>query len=176
MKKAPQSLIKILVDILYYLCITGIVFICLRVFIFASFKIPSDSMSPSLTTGDNVLVFKPTMGETVRKLIAKAFLFGYLSEHERKYATLQSLILVFGQAGGRLFNLFATLRGERVTVYRVPGIRKLRRNDVVVFNFPHPRDWDKIEMHIMKYYIKRCIGLPGDMLSIRNGFFEIRGV
>jgi signal peptidase I len=95
-------------------------------------------MSPSLITGDYVLVFKPTLGP-------------------------------------RLFNLFATLRGEQVDIYRAPGIRKLRHNDVVVFNYPHPHDWDKIEMHIMKYYIKRCIGLPGDSLFIRNGFFEIKG-
>jgi signal peptidase I len=113
--------------------------LCLQIFFFASFKIPSDSMSPALTTGDRVLVYK---------LIP----------------------------GPRLFNLFATLRVEQVEIYRAPGIRKLRRNDVVVFNYPHFRNWDKIEMHIMKYFIKRCIGLPGDTLFIRNGFFEIRGV
>jgi signal peptidase I len=96
-------------------------------------------MSPTLTTGDNVLVFKPTIGL-------------------------------------RLFNLFATLRGEQVEIYRVPGIRKLRRNDVVVFNYPHPHDWNKIEMHIMKYYIKRCVGLPGDTISIHNGFYQVKGV
>lgn len=31
-------------------------------------------------------------------------------------------------------------------------------------------------MHILKYYIKRCIGLPGDTLSIRNGSFHVEGV
>ena len=56
------------------------------------------------------------------------------------------------------------------------GFRKIRRNDVVVFNFPHPNDWSRIEMHILKYYIKRCIGLPGDTLSIRNGQFCVSGV
>ena len=30
-------------------------------------------------------------------------------------------------------------------------------------------------MHILKYYIKRCIGLPGDTLSIRNGVFRVSG-
>jgi signal peptidase I len=115
------------------------VWLCLQIFFFASFKIPSDSMAPALTTGDRVLVYK----------------------------------LV---PGARLFNLFATLRGEQVNIYRAPGIRKLQRNDVVVFNYPHPHDWNKIEMHIMKYYIKRCIGLPGDTVSIRSGFFEISGV
>jgi signal peptidase I len=96
-------------------------------------------MSPSLYTGDCVLVFKPVPGP-------------------------------------RLFNLFATLREEQVEIYRLPGIRKLRRNDVVVFNYPHPYDWNRIEMHILKYYIKRCIGLPGDTLSIHKGFYEISGI
>lgn len=31
-------------------------------------------------------------------------------------------------------------------------------------------------MHILKYYIKRCIGLPGDTLSIRDGIFQINGM
>ncbi len=78
--------------------------------------------------------------------------------------------------GARLFDLNATLRLEQTEIHRVPGLRKVRRNDVLVFNFPHPNGWDKVEMHILKYYIKRCIGLPGDTLSIRDGRFRINGV
>ena len=74
--------------------------------------------------------------------------------------------------GARLFNLNATLRLEQVEIHRVSGFR----NDILVFNFPHPNNWDKIEMHILKYYVKRCIGLPGDTLSIKNGQFRIEGV
>ena len=77
--------------------------------------------------------------------------------------------------GARLFNLNATLRLEQTEIHRVPGLRGVRRGDVLVFNFPHPNGWDKIEMHILKYYIKRCIGLPGDTLSIRNGVFRVSG-
>jgi signal peptidase I len=117
----------------------SIVFVCLQVFLFASFKIPSNSMSPSLDTGDRVLVFKPILGP-------------------------------------RLFNLFATLSGEQVKIYRAPGIRKVRRNDVVVFNSSHSNSGNRIEMHIMKYYIKRCVGLPGDSIQVDNGFYSVRGV
>lgn len=78
--------------------------------------------------------------------------------------------------GARLFNLNATLRLEQTEIHHVPGLRGVRRGDVLVFNFPHPNGWDKIEMHILKYYIKRCIGLPGDTLSIRNGRFRINGM
>ena len=78
--------------------------------------------------------------------------------------------------GARLFNLNATLRLEQTAIHRVPGFRKAKRGDVLVFNFPYPNGWDKIEMHILKYYIKRCIGLPGDTLSIQNGRFRINGM
>jgi signal peptidase I len=139
MKKRTKTAINIVVNIVFYACVATICFICLQVFFFASFKIPSDSMSPSLETGDRVLVCKLIQG-------------------------------------ARLFNLFASIRGEQVDIYRLPGLRKIRRNEVLVFNFPHPKSWDKIEMHIMKYYVKRCIGLPGDKVSIRNGFYEVEGV
>ena len=78
--------------------------------------------------------------------------------------------------GARLFNVNATLNLEQVTIYRTPGLRQVQRNDVLVFNFPHPNQWDKIEMHILRYYIKRCIGLPGDSLSIHKGEFQVKGV
>lgn len=110
-------------------------FLC-QVFLFTSFRIPSDSMEPGLTEGDAILVWKPILG-------------------------------------ARLFNLSATMRLEQVEIHRVPGFRKVKRNDVLVFNFPHPNTWDKIEMHILKYYVKRCIGLPGDTLSISNGYFKV---
>ena len=110
-----------------------------QVFFFASFRIPSDSMEPELTIGDNVLVNKLTTGP-------------------------------------RLFNIFASMRNEQTEIYRIPGFKKIKRNDILVFNFPHPNNWNKIEMHILKYYIKRCIGLPGDTLSIRNGSFHVEGV
>ena len=77
--------------------------------------------------------------------------------------------------GARLFNLNAALRLEETAIYRLPGWRKVKRNDVLVFNFPHPNRWDKIEMHILQYYIKRCIGLPGDSISIQDGFFRVKG-
>lgn len=59
--------------------------------------------------------------------------------------------------GARLFNLNATLRLEQVEIHRTPGFRKVKRNEVLVFNFPHPNNWDRIEMQILKYYVKRCI-------------------
>lgn len=77
--------------------------------------------------------------------------------------------------GARLFDVAAALGDEQTEIYRVPGFRKIRRNDVLVFNYPYPNRKDRMEMHILKYYVKRCIGLPGDTLSIRDGRFHIAG-
>ena len=78
--------------------------------------------------------------------------------------------------GARLFNLNMTLRLEQVEIHRVPGFRNIKRDDVLVFNFPYPNNWDRIEMHILKYYFKRCIGLPGDTLFIKKGRFRVEGI
>ena len=51
--------------------------------------------------------------------------------------------------GARVFNVFSSLRGEQTGIWRMPGFREIKRNDVLVFNFPHPNDWGKIEMHII---------------------------
>ena len=118
--------------------VTGICYLFCQVFLLASFRIPSDSMEPGLVEGDDVWVWKPTLG-------------------------------------ARLFDVNATLRLEQTEIYCVPGLRKARRGDVLVFNFPHPNDWSRVEMHILKYYIKRCVALPGDTLSIRNGYFRVSG-
>lgn len=134
-----QNLINKAINIVFWLCMIIALWFVVQVFVFASFKIPSDSMEPELTTGDNVLVWKPTIGP-------------------------------------RIFNLFASMRNEQTEIYRIPGFKKIKRNDILVFNFPHPNSWDKIEMHILKYYIKRCIGLPGDTLSIQNGYFHVQGI
>lgn len=85
--------------------------------------------------------------------------------------TGDNILVNKGIYGARLFNLSAALGNKQTSIYRVPGIQKIKHNDIVVFNFPYPHAWDKIEMHIMKYYIKRCIGLPGDTLRIINGFY-----
>lgn len=85
-------------------------------------------------------------------------------------------VLVFKPVlGARLFNVFAFLRMEQTDIWRIPGFRKVKRNDVLVFNFPHPNNWSKIEMDILKYYIKRCIALPGDSVFIHKGFYGVVG-
>ena len=85
-------------------------------------------------------------------------------------------VLVFKPTvGARVFNLFKALEGKRVKVHRLPGWRKVRRGDVTVFHIPCPHGGERMEMHLLRYYIKRCTGLPGDTLEIREGFLHVRG-
>ncbi|MGB5977338.1 MAG: signal peptidase I, partial [Cyclobacteriaceae bacterium] len=56
--------------------------------------------------------------------------------------------------------------------YRLPGFSEITRNDVIVFNYPkemeHPVD-------LKTNYIKRAIGMPGDVISIKDGQVYIDG-
>lgn len=77
--------------------------------------------------------------------------------------------------GARIFNIWDALEDKEVKIHRLPGVGKVKRNDVLVFNFPYPAKQDSLAMDVMLYYVKRCIALPGDTLEIRNGFYRIRG-
>ena len=78
--------------------------------------------------------------------------------------------------GARIFNIWDALEDKEVKIHRLPGVGKVKRNDVLVFNFPYPAKQDSLAMDVMLYYVKRCIALPGDTLEIRNGFYRIRGI
>ena len=85
------------------------------------------------------------------------------------YVLVNKLII-----GPRLFKNFRFLKGEKVETLRLPGLRRIRRNDVLVFNFPYS-DGDKLSMDINVYYLKRCIAIAGDTFYIKNGFYKVRG-
>lgn len=73
--------------------------------------------------------------------------------------------------GTRIKNPIAALRGEEVETQNRLNPPVIRRNEVVVFNFPYPHSWQQLQMSLNTYYIKRCIAIPGDTLEIRNGFY-----
>ena len=77
--------------------------------------------------------------------------------------------------GARIFDVWESVAGKRVEISRLPGLEEIKRNDVIVFNFPHRHRWDSIGMDIMAYYVKRCVALPGDTFEIRNGYNKVRG-
>src|SRR5690554_7454134 len=58
LRKAGQ----VILNLFYYASIIVLGFILLRVFVFGSYKIPSDSMEPAIIPGDYVLVNKLAYG------------------------------------------------------------------------------------------------------------------
>ncbi len=52
----------------------------------------------------------------------------------------------------------------RLPWFRVPGIRDVERGDVIVFVFPGYRE--EVQPEEFTFYLKRCVGLPGDTVRI----------
>lgn len=73
---------------------------------------------------------------------------------------------------------FRTPRHIPLTTISIPAFtipfHKIHRGDVVVFEFPGSRD--EIRPMESVNYIKRCIGLPGDTVEIRQGRVIVNGV
>lgn len=76
--------------------------------------------------------------------------------------------------GARLFDVIDAIEGKEVAIHRMPGLGAIKRNDVVVFNFPYPARWDSIGFDVMKYYVKRCVALPGDTFEIKKAQYGVR--
>lgn len=58
--------------------------------------------------------------------------------------------------------------GAYMRCARLPGLRKLRVGDVVVFNNPYGHGGDSISFKSKNVFCKRCWGVPGDTVWIRN--------
>lgn len=63
---------------------------------------------------------------------------------------------------------------ERLIADRYKGLRAIRRNDVVVFNFPYSENPEKMTLSLKEFYCKRCVALPGDTFSIEQGIYRVR--
>lgn len=62
--------------------------------------------------------------------------------------------------------------------YRLPGISEVKREDVVVFNVP-PRELNEgkdYPIDLKTNYIKRCVGIPGDVLTVKDQQVFANGV
>ncbi|NDV46574.1 signal peptidase I [Paludibacter sp. 221] len=76
--------------------------------------------------------------------------------------------------GARIFKDFNFIEtGKRPNIYRCKGIRNIKRNDVLVFNFPY-YDWNRLNFDMNTYYVKRCVAIPGDTFYIDNGIYKVK--
>jgi signal peptidase I len=122
----------------------------IRTFLIEAFTIPTSSMEKSLLIGDFLFVSKISYGART-PMTPISFPFAHhtmpFTETVKSYSEIIQL-----------------------PYFRLPGLGKIKNNDVVVFNYPMEdfRPVDKQEN-----YIKRCVGIPGDKLEIKNGILYI---
>lgn len=74
--------------------------------------------------------------------------------------------------GARLPITLYAEQGFQFPYIRIPGYSSIQRNDVVVFNLPKGNE---LAIDERMEYVKRCVALPGDSLSISDGFVFING-
>ena len=79
--------------------------------------------------------------------------------------------------GGRIYNPISPHEIKRAYIYRLPSLKYLQYNDIVVFNYPFiGKGKNKhIGMNTNTYYVKRIIAIPGDTFQIRHAFFISSG-
>ena len=76
------------------------------------------------------------------------------------------------------------VKGVEYPYFRLPGIQKIKRNEIVVFNWPADTVYqfrDPLGRFVHKpmdkksNYVKRCVGIAGDSLEIKDGYIFING-
>ncbi|UKT62666.1 signal peptidase I [Pedobacter mucosus] len=154
----------------------------IRVFFIEAYTIPSGSMERSLLIGDFLFVSKVNYGARI-PMTPIAFPFAH---HTMPLTTSTK----------------AYWDGVQWKYHRLPGLSDIKRNDVVVFNFPEG-DTVAVENQADSYYnmvrnssremvrsqytiidrpvdkrenyIKRCIGIAGDVISVKDGVVSVNG-
>jgi signal peptidase I len=124
----------------------------LRAFFFEAYTIPSASMEKSLLGGDYILVSKVSYGSRIPNTpLSLPFVHQRFPFSENKKSYLEWL---------------------RFPYFRLFGSPKVEHGDVVVFNWPMEENYPVDQR---TFYIKRCMGLPGDTLEVKEGQVYING-
>jgi signal peptidase I len=137
------------VKAILFAVITIVVF---RVFFFEAYTIPSTSMEKSLLSGDYILVSKLSYGTRFPNTpLSLPF------AHQRFPFTE---------------NTKSYLEWIKFPYFRLFGSPDIEHGDVVVFNWPMDEDFPVDQR---TFYIKRCMGIAGDTLEVREGQVYING-
>lgn len=153
----------------------------IRVFFIEAYTIPTASMERSLLVGDFLFVSKVNYGARI-PMTPIAFPFAHHT------------MPVTGTK--------AYWDGVQWKYRRLPGLSDIKRNDVVVFNYPQgdtvaleyqdqdyyqmvrSLGWKQVNSQFTivtrpvdkrENYIKRCIGIAGDTVSMKNGLVYLNG-
>ena len=127
------------------------------------YTIPTSSLEKSLLIGDFLFVSKMNYGARVpMTTVALPMVHDSIPFTKRK----------------------SYLNWPQLPYLRLPGFQTIDRTDIVVFNWPVDtvyKFFDTSKRHVLKpvdkksNYVKRCVGIPGDSLSIKDGIVYIGG-
>jgi signal peptidase I len=113
-----------------------ITWLFVRAFFFQGYTVPSESMEKTYVKGDRIVVNKLVFGARI---------------------PITPLSLPFSEK---------YIDWIELPYLRLPSFGEIKRNDVVVFNFPLDLD---LPIDKRKEFVKRCKGLPGDKIEIHKG-------
>ncbi|WP_338378762.1 signal peptidase I [uncultured Flavobacterium sp.] len=127
------------------------------------FTIPTSSLEKSLLVGDFLFVSKYNYGaRTPMTTVAAPMVHDTIP----------------------VLNTKSYSSWPQLPYFRLPGYEKIKNNDIVVFNWPTDTLYNMYKAADKRYdkpidkktnYVKRCVGIAGDSLEIRNGFVFING-
>lgn len=135
----------------------------IRWLIMEAYTIPTPSMENSLLVGDFLFVSKFHYGTRTPKTPLQIPL-----THQKIWFT----------------EIPSYVEWIQLPQYRLPGFSDVKRGDVVVFNVPGmyennwglpENQWKKYPVDLKTNYIKRCVGLPGDVFEIQNRQVIVNG-
>ena len=126
------------------------------------FVIPTGSLEKSLKVGDFLFVSKFHYGARVPQTVA-------------------ALPLVHDTIP--LIKTRSYFKKPQLPYFRLPGFQEIKQNDIVVFNWPADtvRKFFVKEKGVIKpmdkksNYVKRAVGMPGDVFEIKDGVIYING-
>jgi signal peptidase I len=126
----------------------------IRFFFFEAYTIPTPSMESSLMVGDFLFVSKMHYGVRTPKTPLQVPL-----THQKIWGT----------------DIPSYLTWLDLPIKRLPGFSEVKQGDAVVFNVPNFTEDNNAPIDLRTYYIKRCIGTPGNTLEIRDTQVYING-
>jgi signal peptidase I len=132
-------------------------------YVMQPYTIPTASLEKSLLIGDFLFVSKFNYGARVPMTAVAAPMV---------HDTLP------------LLNKKSYSNFPQLPYFRLPGWQEISRTDIVVFNWPADTLYNMYKPADKRYdkpidkktnYVKRCVGIPGDSLSIKDGIVYING-
>lgn len=139
----------------------GTAALVIRTFFVEAFMIPTASMERTMMVGDFLFVSKYSYGIRM-PMIPLSFPFVH---NKLPVVTTKSY-----------------LPWIKLPYYRTPGFSEVKRNDIVVFNYPaddirpnNPELGPVAEPSLKENYIKRCVAQAGDLFEIRDQQVYING-